>query len=303
MTILNVDNTKMKKILIFIGIVSVFSLSCNKDPYMPKNPATHIELSSPNSSNIGGDNDGKPTLSSLRIMTYNIHICNPPSKPGQVDTMAVANAIKQGNPDIVFLQEVDNGTGRNGYRGDMALTLGRLTNMNAVFFSAIATGSGYYGPAMLSKYPMKNIRKYLLTKESEATEQRVLGTAIVDLPGVDSVLAAVTHLQHNSATNRVQQVKDIINHLGPQNLKTVFGADLNEFETTTTFMNIFDGTFNRTCVGGNCPKTFSAQNPQSVIDYLAYKPSSAFSVNSHAIIPEFYASDHLPIIAELKINR
>lgn len=293
----------MKKRFIFLAFVSVVSLSCNKEPYMPKNPATYIELSGQNSSSIGGNNEAQPMLSSLRIMTYNIHISNPPSKPGQIDTLAIADAIKQGNPDIVFLQEVDNGTGRNGYRGDMAVTLGRLTNMNAVFFSATSVGSGFYGPAMLSKYPLKNIRKYLLTKESTATEQRVMGTAIVDLPGVDSVLAAVTHLQHNSATNRIQQVQDIVTNLGQQNFRTVFGADMNEFETTNAFMSVFDGTFTRTCKGSSCPRTFTAQNPQSVIDYLAYKPSAAFSVNSHSTIPEFYASDHLPVIAELKINR
>lgn len=270
---------------------------------MPKNPATYIELSSPNSINIGGNNEGQPLLSTLRVMTYNIHISNPPSKPGEVDTIAIANAIKQGNPDIVFLQEVDSRSGRNGYSGDMAATIGRLVNMNAVFYSARSVGTGFYGPAMLSKYPLKNIRKYMLTRESDATEQRVLGTAIVDLPGVDSVLAAVTHLQHNSATNRVQQVRDLVNHLGPQNYRTIIGGDFNEFETTAAFMNVFDGTFTRTCKGGNCPRTFSAQNPQSVIDYLAFKPASAFSVNSHAVIPEFYASDHLPVIAELKINR
>lgn len=292
----------MKKVLIFVAAVFLLFAACNKEPYMPKEPATFIELPNSDALSIGAKNDTLPLLSSLRIMTYNIHISNPPSKPGEIDTIAIANAIKKGNPDIVFLQEVDKGTGRNGYSGDMAVTLGKLTGMNAVFYSARAQGRGFYGPAMLSKYPIKSIRKYLLTKESDATEQRVLGTAIIDLPGVDSVLAAVTHLQHNSATNRLQQVRDIATHLGAQKTNIVFGGDLNELETTTEFFNIFDGVLTRTCKG-NCIPTFSAQNPKSVIDYLAYKPVAAFNVTSHNIVEEFYASDHLPVIAELKFNR
>lgn len=293
----------MKKIFIPAAAGLLFIIACNKQPYMPEGPATYIELADENASSIGGNNDDRELLSALKIMTYNIHISNPPSKPGEVDTMAIAEAIKRGNPDIVFLQEVDKGTGRNNYKGDMAVTLGRLTNMNAVFYSAKAQNSGFYGVAMLSKYPLKNIRKYNLTKESDATEQRVLGTAIVDLPGIDSVLAAVTHLQHNSSANRLQQIKDIVAHLGTQSYRVVLGGDFNEIETAAEFYNIFDGTFTRTCRGAACPRTFSAQNPQSVIDILAYKPAAAFTVSSHITIPEFYASDHLPVVAELKINR
>ena len=143
----------------------------------------------------------------------------------------------------------------------------------------------------------------MLTKETESTEQRVLGTAVVDLPGIDSLTLAATHLQHNSATNRVQQVKDITRLIGPVKGPVIIGGDLNEMESATEFFNVFDAMFTRTCKGGNCPPTFSAQLPRSVIDYIAYKPSAAFSVQSHTTISEYYASDHLPVIAELNFVR
>ena len=50
----------------------------------------------------------------LKIMSYNIHIGNPPSKPGIIDMKAIIKAIKIENPDLVALQEVDVNTARSG---------------------------------------------------------------------------------------------------------------------------------------------------------------------------------------------
>jgi endonuclease/exonuclease/phosphatase family metal-dependent hydrolase len=292
------DITRIKT----LGVLLMVLLACNKDPYMPETLPPVIEIGTGDDT-WGSDNDAQPLLGSLVVMTYNIHILNPPSKPGETDIAATAKVITDADPDFVFLQEVDKNSGRNGYSGDQAEDLAALTKMNFVFFSATSVGRGSYGVAVLSKYPLKTVKKYLLTKENEATEQRVLGTAVVDLPGIDSLMLAATHLQHNSATNRLQQVKDITKLIGPVKGRVILGGDLNEMESATEFFDVFDAMFTRTCKGGNCPPTFSAQLPKSVIDYIAYKPSDAFNVKSHKVISEYYASDHLPVIAELNFDR
>ncbi len=284
---------------LFVGLIM---LACNKEPYLPGTPPITVEIGNGDDT-YGSDNDNMALMGSLKTMTYNIHILNPPSKPGETDINATAKVIIDANPDVVFLQEVDKNTGRNNFDGDQAKELAKLVKMNFVFYSAASVGRGLYGVAILSKYPLKNIKKYMLTKESASTEQRVLGTALVDLPGKDSLMLAVTHLQHNSATNRLQQVKDIVNTLGTFKERIIIGGDFNELESATEFFNVFDGSFTRTCKGVNCPPTFSAQLPKSVIDYLAYKPSSAFTVKNHQVIGEYYASDHLPVMAELNLIR
>src|SRR5512145_1706973 len=43
----------------------------------------------------------------IRVLTYNIHHCNPPSSPGVIDPEAIATVIRQQQPDLVALQEVD----------------------------------------------------------------------------------------------------------------------------------------------------------------------------------------------------
>ncbi|HEX5024776.1 MAG TPA: endonuclease/exonuclease/phosphatase, partial [Agriterribacter sp.] len=40
----------------------------------------------------------------VKVMSYNVHHCNPPSKPALIDVDAIAKAIRQQNPDIVALQ-------------------------------------------------------------------------------------------------------------------------------------------------------------------------------------------------------
>ena len=273
---------------------------CNKDPYLPGTPAAYVELIN-NVSTYGKDNDHDAALSSIKIMTYNIHAAVPPSTPGVVNVEAIAKVITDENPDIVFLQEVDKNTGRNGYTKDQSAELGTLTKMNVAFFSAINFMKGYYGVAILSKYPLSHIRKQLLPKATTAEEQRVMGLAQVDLPGNDSLLALVTHLQNDNAESRLLQVRELVSATSSLTMPLVMGGDFNERPTTTDFINIFDGGFTRTCT--SCPNTFPASNATAVIDYLAYKPADKFSVINHKAIIETFASDHLPVVSELKINR
>lgn len=287
-------------IVSFLSLLGLLIIGCNKDPYMPEGPATYMGQAD---NKYGLDNDGQAALQSLRVMTYNIHGCVPPSKPDTVDIGGIIAAIKSGNPDIVFMQEVDKGTNRNGFTHDQAKVIADELKMNFIFFSAREYLRGFYGVAMLSKYPLLTARKYLLTRENESTEQRVMGTAYVDLPGKDSVLGAVTHLQHNSATNRIQQINDIVGILGSKTDRIILGGDFNELESANTqFFSILDATFTRDCKGPNCIKTFPASNPTSTIDYVVFRPAAAFSVTGHNTL-QSQASDHLPVINELKFNR
>ncbi|WEK35999.1 MAG: endonuclease/exonuclease/phosphatase family protein [Candidatus Pseudobacter hemicellulosilyticus] len=291
----------MQRTIPFFLAAFVLLAACNKDPYMPDGPATRVELVNSDATH-GGKNDAQDKLAGIRYMTYNIRHCSPPSAPGTVDVAAIAKVINDSDADIIFLQEVDKNTGRDGYSGDQAQDLATRTSRNVAFFSAISYQKGFYGVAILSKYPLKSIKKYFLTKEQADHEQRVLGTAIVDLPGIDSLVVGVTHLQHNSNGSRVQQVKEVTNILGREETAVLVGGDLNENPSATDFFSVWDATFTRTCTGG-CGNTYSAQSPTSQIDHLAFRPAAAFSVQSHTVISEPYASDHLPVVANLKFNR
>lgn len=289
----------MKNLLIsFLALIAL--QACNDEA--PSIPDHAQDLTNKEENTYGLDNDSQDKLESLKVMTYNIHACNPPSQPGIADLDAIANAINEADPDIVLLQEVDKNTGRNGFTGNQSKELGKLTQMNYRFFSAILYMKGYYGVAVLSKYPLKDSQKYMLPKQS-GTEQRVLGTAIVDLPGLDSVMVACTHLEAKNSSNRIEQVRELVQQLGTTQVPVILGGDLNERPDTDAFFSIFDQTFTRTCSGTDCPATFSTNDPKITIDYLAYRPQAAFEVSNHQIVQENYASDHFPVMATFKFNR
>jgi endonuclease/exonuclease/phosphatase family metal-dependent hydrolase len=46
----------------------------------------------------------------IRVLSYNIHHCNPPSKEGLIDVDTIAKAVELQKPTIVALQEVDVNT-------------------------------------------------------------------------------------------------------------------------------------------------------------------------------------------------
>lgn len=286
---------------LFIAILALIALqACNDEA--PSIPDYALDLTNKEENSYGLDNDSQDKLESLKVMTYNIHAGNPPTQPGITDLEAIADAIKQADPDIVLLQEVDKNTGRNGFTGNQSKELGKLTQMNYRFYSSILYLKGYYGVAVLSKYPLKDSQKHMLPKQS-GLEQRVLGTAIVDLPGVDSIMVACTHLEAKSASNRIEQVRELVQQLGNTQVPVILGGDLNERPDTDAFFSIFDQTFTRTCPGTDCPPTFSTTDPKITIDYLAYKPQTAFDVTDHQAVQETYASDHFPVMATFKFNR
>src|SRR5690606_29946096 len=137
----------------------------------------------------------------IRVMSYNIHHCNPPSKTnGEIDLDAIAAVIKTQKPDLVALQEVDVNTTRSG-KINQAQAIAEKLGMNYYFAKAIDYQGGEYGTAVLSRFPISNMQTVKLPNP-ENKEQRVLALAEVSLPGDVTVRFGSTHLEVSSAVNR-----------------------------------------------------------------------------------------------------
>lgn len=238
----------------------------------------------------------------LSVLCYNIHHCNPPSKPDLIDIEAIAKVIRQQNPDLVALQEVDVNTSRSGTSLNQAEELGRLTGMNAYFGKAIDYGGGEYGVAILSKYPLSDIKNRPLPSAAGTNgEPRTLLSATVSLPRNKQIIFASTHLdaQRNDA-NRQLQIKKILELVKQETLPVIIAGDFNAVPESDVIKQM-DNYFTRTCLTG-CPFTIPVINPNKTIDYIAYAPQNAFSVVAHEVINEQYASDHLPVKAIFKLK-
>jgi endonuclease/exonuclease/phosphatase family metal-dependent hydrolase len=238
----------------------------------------------------------------IKVMSYNIHHANPPSKPGLIDLDSIAGVIKKENPDLVAVQEVDVHTGRSGSSINQAEELAVKTGMQVYFAKAIDHDGGEYGVAILSRFPLTAMTTHKLpTIESTKGEPRVLATAEVQLPGDQKIIFACTHFDAlRTDSNRVLQVKEAIRLLKKEIHPVILAGDLNAAPGGEV-INELDKHFTRTCKK-NCGFTIPVDKPKKTIDFIAYSTGDPFKVISHKVIDEKYASDHLPVVAELQLK-
>jgi endonuclease/exonuclease/phosphatase family metal-dependent hydrolase len=233
-------------------------------------------------------------------MTYNIHHANPPSKEktGEIDLDAIVNVIKSENPDLVALQEVDVNTERS--KGvNQAEAIAQKLGMQAFFGRAIDYGGGQYGVAILSKYPISEATVIPLPEDAEPqSEDRVLTMASIRLPDGSFIRFGSTHLDVRSAANRNLQVQKIIEVAAQESIPFVVAGDFNATPGSSA-INLLDQNLIPTCTD-NCEPTIPVDKPNRTIDFVAFSKTSGFKVISQKVIPERYASDHLPVVVNLQ---
>ncbi len=235
----------------------------------------------------------------LRVMTYNIHHANPPSKKesGEIDLDAIVRVIRKENPDLVALQEVEVNTGRSG-GVDQAEEIAKKLGMKAFFGKAIDFDGGHYGVAILSRYAISDPIVIPLPEEADPkAENRVLTLASVTLPGGMLIRFGSTHLDVRSEGNRNQQVKRINEITLKENKPFIIAGDFNARPESMAIAEL-DKVFTRSCTT-DCEPTIPVDKPDRTIDFIAFTKEAPFKVVSQKVIQERYASDHLPVVVNL----
>lgn len=234
----------------------------------------------------------------MRILCYNIHHANPPSKPGLIDLDAIARVITDSKADLVALQEVENGAKRSGVV-NQAKVLAEKTGLNYHFFKAIDYDGGDYGIAILSRYQFKDVKLVPLPQKITA-EKRVLGYVTIEI-GKQQFILANTHLDATKThENRNVQMEQILKEFEHSRLPVILCGDLNSVAGSEA-INLLDKQFKRTCTE-NCGKTVPQINPRNTIDYVATK-NVKWPLLEHKVIEETYASDHRPVLAVFEIGK
>lgn len=242
------------------------------------------------------ENWEKEKKQTLKVLAYNIHHANPPSRPGFIDIPAIARVISESGAELVALQEVDVYTERSGKDLHQAKALAEETGMHYYFFKSIDHQGGEYGNAILSKYPIEESKGYPLPFE-EGTEPRAVIVVTVTLPSGERIKFASTHLDFSSDSIARMQAEKITEIFEDEALPVILAGDFNTTPDSET-INHLDQHFTRTC-REDCPPTIPVVNPHRVIDFIMFSPKNHFEVGTHKTINETYASDHLPVYAEL----
>jgi endonuclease/exonuclease/phosphatase family metal-dependent hydrolase len=219
----------------------------------------------------------------LRLMSYNIR--NAKGMDNNTDYDRIATVIKNADADIIALQELDSVTKRNNvYLLDL---LSGKTGMHGLFGAAIQFQGGKYGVGILSKkHPLKHYTIPLPGKE----EERVLLVAVFK-----EYIIFCTHLSLTEA-DRNQSASIVNSEAAKYNKPVYLLGDMNA-EPTSQAVATFKQKW--TLLSGE-EATFPAGMPAKCIDYIfTTRRSEKIKVESK-VINEPMASDHRPVIVEIK---
>lgn len=236
----------------------------------------------------------------IKVMTYNVHHCNPPGKPDLIDVSLIAAEIKKQKADVVAVQEVDVDTKRSGSI-NQAKQLADETDLAYYYFGkAMDYDGGEYGVLILSRLPLSDMKTFALPMaEEKGGEPRVLATATVTASNGKAFRFGSTHLEAYNKESRLLQINEITRIAGETSLPFVAAGDFNATEEDEV-IQILDKNFTRTCQ--NCPSTFWEEGETGAIDFIAFRPAEKFSVLTHEVIQNKEASDHMPVVARLELQ-
>jgi endonuclease/exonuclease/phosphatase family metal-dependent hydrolase len=236
--------------------------------------------------------DDKPVT--LRVLCYNIH--HGEGTDGKVDLPRLAKVIAAAKPDLVALQEVDNKTRRTG-GVDQTAELARLTGLTGKFGKAIDYEGGEYGQAVLSRFPIDDLKVHLLPGTPDR-ERRIAAQARVTVGGRE-VSFVTTHLHHQNAAFREQQAAELNALFGGADRPVILAGDLNANPDSKP-LEILAGKW-ANATAGPALFTFPAGKPAKQIDYVLYRPADRFKTVEAKVIEEPVASDHRPVLAVLEL--
>ncbi len=246
-----------------------------------------------------------PKAEGLRVMTYNVHSCI--GMDGKVDTRRIARVIAQAQPDIVALQELDVGKARS-FGKDQAHLIARHLDMDFHFHPAIHLEEELYGDAILTRLPLRLKRAGPLPGQEGNIQREPRGAlwVAVEFRGCE-VQIINTHLGL-SVRERGVQVDALLgsewlNHAECQG-PVILCGDFNAMPSSAVYRQLATHFKDvQTQIPGLRPRgTFFSRFPQIRLDHI-FISGGLEAVTMTTIDSQLArtASDHLPLVAEIRV--
>lgn len=290
----------MKRTLIIIGIITAVISSCQKDDVFALWRDKSKEI-------IKGD-----ATTFVTMMQYNIWGANSPWSSERFDK--IASVINGQKADFVALNEVDSMTRRNPYH--MAKELAERTGMHYAYAKARGAGAsgqignGSYGDAVLSKYPILEIRRFIMKPDPNHTEDgkedRSVCAIRVEING-KKLWVACTHLDHrNLELSRIYQARNLKGIVDQFDGPLILAGDLNAKPDSQTMGIIFEymkpqypSTSKEYYTFPSC---YNGEDPWKLIDYiLLRKEETELDCVSFRVVNS-PASDHCAVVASFRMR-
>jgi endonuclease/exonuclease/phosphatase family metal-dependent hydrolase len=239
----------------------------------------------------------------LRVLTYNIH--HSEGRDSQFDLDRIASVIRAANPDIVALQELDQGNSRSGFDVFQLDRLAELTSLNGYFGKTINYMGGEYGNGVLIN-PAFNVTRTINHALPSPTGGEARGVLEVRValdavePQVDFSFFA-THFDAGSGdANRLAQAAFVNDVVDGSTIPAILAGDLNSRPSSDAIDILRDEWTDATNVAD------PGISRSSQIDYVLYRQpqqwgvvqKGRFIVNTTTLV----ASDHYPLLTVLDLR-
>jgi len=233
-------------------------------------------------------------LNRFRAASYNIHRTVGPDR--RHDPQRVAQVILEVGAPVIGLQEVN-------WRADPALGgesqaefLSHLPGYTAVAGSNLIEHRGHYGNMLLTRFPVCAVRRHDIRQG--AREPRGVVDVELDVAG-SRLRVMVTHFGLSLRERRAQAARlaDIIADAAP--IPVLLMGDLNDWM-------IFSPTIRpllTDCDPTGAPASFPSLFPVFALDrIITWRLDSPLRVYAHRSAKARWASDHLPVVAEIGVE-
>ena len=224
----------------------------------------------------------------LRIMSYNVK--NGGGMDGIKDITRCGELVREAQPDVVAVQEVDSVTRRNKFYvlGKMAEAAG---GYHAYFGPTIPHGRGKYGIGVLTKKPALSVAFHRLPCPKEPR-----GLLVVEM---DKYYLLCTHLSL-SEPYRVESVaiiKDVVSKL--KNKPVFIAGDMNAKPASKPIVAFKEFA---KLLTDDTKYTFPSNDPRVCIDYI-FGVNGSFKVLKNYIFYDSLLSDHVPLYVDVKVSK
>ena len=253
----------------------------------------------------------------LKVMSYNIQIGATTQNPGwdvkKFNLDAIAEVIREQDPDIVALQEVDRLRSRSG-KADQVVYLAEKLGMYwayspSYFDIETREGRGMYGNAVLSKYPIVSSYAHTLWRRGQlmpgeydwVIEKRSILETKIDVNG-RLINVFSTHLSTTADQRQIQtaEIKTLLTQMkGPKILMGDFNAKPQdpEMKNLSRYVDVLE----QSPIKGSQRATWpNGTASTEAIDYILVSKEWELK-EAKVVIEETGASDHNPIVAIISL--
>jgi endonuclease/exonuclease/phosphatase family metal-dependent hydrolase len=226
-------------------------------------------------------------MTDIRVLTWNVH--GGVGLDGVRDFSRVIDHVATINPDVLALQEVD-GRARGGRANPMHIIEDRL-GQRGISATTLTAEDGHYGQVLMCRWPLAEIETLDLSIDGYEPRRAIAATASTP-KGELRIIATHLGLRFGERKRQIATLCEAVGDTRP----TVLMGDFNDWMRYRSAQPILEDIF----PAYTRIRTFPARLPLFALDRIFCRPAGLL-VRAHAVRTAPLLSDHLPLLAEIRL--